>query len=129
MENCGCIYISNLEYPTFYREIIRKAKKPHKCIECRKTISPGETYYYTTGKWDGNIEVYKTCFDCQSVKNAFFCESYFFGTIWDDVQEHIDEMEGNISSDCLLKLTKGARDKVCDLIEEVWQDMDDRLEG
>ena len=33
-------------------------------------------------------------------------------------------MNGEISSDCLIKLTKPARDKICNIIEERWEDIE-----
>jgi len=38
------------------------------------------------------------------------------------VHEHVvDEMFGNISSDCLVNLTPTAREQVCKFIEEGWE--------
>jgi len=52
------------EFPDFYRNQIRKARKSHRCCECRGTIQPGETYHYHSGKWDGDVETFAMCVDC-----------------------------------------------------------------
>jgi hypothetical protein len=105
-----------------------RARKRHCCSECSRTIEPGETYERTWGKFDGGVETYKTCVDCLSVRDSFFCDGWGYTVVWQDLQEHLSEVVrfgDGVSSDCMAPLTKAARDKVCDLIEEIWEDMDD----
>jgi len=104
------------------------AKKPHLCSECNKTIAPGEEYEYMCGKWDGDFETYKTCIDCASIRNAFFC-TWCYGTVIEDLSTNFIEGCGFDvpSSECMSKLTPRALDMVCDLIEESWDYKEARM--
>lgn len=44
------------EYPAFFSEAYRTARKEHKCIECGSKIFPGEKYYSYAGKWDDGLD-------------------------------------------------------------------------
>ena len=51
----------------FYNEKFQKAKKPHKCDCCFKTIEIGERYCYQSGKYDGDFFTRAWCRDCDDV--------------------------------------------------------------
>ena len=57
--------------PQAFCETKRKAKKEHKCCECKEIISKGEIYIYSSGIWDGEPNSYKTCLTCESVRNEY----------------------------------------------------------
>lgn len=42
----------------------RKARKPHRCKECGRTIDPGEIYRWWTVVDEGEIETEKMCAHC-----------------------------------------------------------------
>lgn len=48
----------------FYDTINHKARKQHRCDECRKTIEVGDVYVYASGKFDGQFFSVKTCRLC-----------------------------------------------------------------
>ena len=48
----------------FYQSEMRKARKAHRCGECSRTIEPGETYQYASGKCEGEMYDAKTCSLC-----------------------------------------------------------------
>jgi len=103
------------------REVMR-AGKDHKCCECREIIKKGSPYFYHTLFGDSHIENMKICNDCQSVIWQFFSSGWMFETIWDTLGDYICyNWESDLPSDCISKLSPGARDKVCDLIEKVWR--------
>lgn len=52
------------DYVEAYRAVNRKARKPHKCWECHKTIEKGEVYEYSSGIFDGDPFSTKRCMDC-----------------------------------------------------------------
>jgi hypothetical protein len=56
------------ELPQAYGCELRKARKPHKCCECRGLISAGENYHYHHGVWDGNADSFKVCADCEALR-------------------------------------------------------------
>lgn len=121
MGDCACICVDLDNTAEFSRSTILRARKEHICDECSRIIVPGEKYEYVTGKWDGEFSSFKTCSDCLSVRKSFFCAGYEYTRIFDDLADHIWDMDGEISSDCLAPLTKRARDTVCDMIEDHWE--------
>lgn len=98
------------------------ARKEHRCGECGKLINKGEKYELYRGVWEGEIHCEKTCLDCVTLREAFYTKGgYMFGNIKDAVREHVlYELHGDVSSDCILPLSPGARDFVFDLVQEAW---------
>ena len=118
--DCGCVYVDNDgDVAQFYHATRQRARKEHVCSECRGPILPGEKYEYVAARWD-SFDVLKTCPTCLAVRDAFFCGAFCHGVIWDDMQNHIDTYDGEISDECLAPLPKAARDKVCAMIQEHW---------
>ena len=105
------------ESPECFSEKDRVARKPHVCFECGRTIEKGETYRYESGIWDGEPRSYKTCSDCLSIRDAFFCH-FIFGSIWDDLSSMISYNE-EISSKKLDMLTPTAKNKVIELFDKL----------
>lgn len=58
----------DLESPSCYREIVRRARKPHTCGDCKGQILPGERYTYISGIWDGDPSSYHRCADCTHLR-------------------------------------------------------------
>jgi hypothetical protein len=77
----------------FYSATIRKARKQHKCFECRGFIEPGEQFEYVAGCWDGNFDYFKTCCRCVDlrtwVKNNIPCVCWAHGNLHDDLLENV----------------------------------------
>ena len=96
------------------------ARKTHTCYECSRKIEPGEKYERFVSFGDGSASTYKTCLDCLSVRDILFCR-WIFGEIWQELQEQI--INGTkLSETCIAMLTKTARNRVCDMIEESWDE-------
>jgi hypothetical protein len=53
----------------FWTDTERKARKTHTCIECHRTIQPGETYTKSAGVWEGDFYDAKRCGHCM----AYMC--------------------------------------------------------
>jgi hypothetical protein len=87
-----------------------KARKEHRCGECRRTISPGETYERYTGIWDGAFAVYKTCAHCQQARAWLFreCNGWIFTEVPDELEEHWRD-EPELRSWKLARLIVGMR--------------------
>lgn len=64
---CYCDYDYS---PSMYSETWHKARKEHKCCECKRTIHPGEDYQRVSGVWDGEFSTYKTCERCADLREA-----------------------------------------------------------
>lgn len=56
------------ELPSVYGCDQPKARKDHKCCECRGTIAAGEKYHKHHGIWDGTARTFKVCGDCESLR-------------------------------------------------------------
>ncbi len=59
-----CYYSDDYDSPSVYNVRMPKARKPHKCSECRKVIPVGAKYKYVSGVWNGDFMVFKTCESC-----------------------------------------------------------------
>jgi len=125
---CSCVYVEAECQAEFFREVLRTARKEHRCCECHRTILPGEKYEYVSGMWEGKFDTYKTCIDCLSIRNQFFCGIWEFGGSLEYLSEHISEMSGDIGESCLNSescLTQAARERVCEMIEREWERYED----
>lgn len=71
------------------------ARKLHKCSECRRAIARGERYVCHTGKWDGEIGVFRLCAHCdaasQAVINMGVCDCVCLGNLWGGVRDEMEE--------------------------------------
>lgn len=124
--DCGCVYLDNARSEaTFFssKEVI--ARKEYHCCECNEPIKAGHKYERVTGKWEGSFDTFRTCLDCVSIRNVFFCNGFEFGGLFYYLDSHIDDLNGAIASECLVKLTPKARQKVCAMIEQAWKGLDD----
>ena len=122
---CGCIYVSDYDPPELYDVRVQVARKGHWCGECQGVILPGDSYEYVFGKWQGSIDICKTCETCLSIRDAFFCDGFMHGSIMQAVRQHIYELEGRVGFDCLDELNDKARKRILGIMEEVMEDYDD----
>lgn len=94
----------------FCRTETRKARKSHRCCECRKTIQPGQRYEVCSGSWDGGIQTFKTCQSCVEIRAKFSCGGAFiFKALWNTLRE---ELYQRLTFGCLDGLSPQAKDKV-----------------
>ena len=75
---CGCDIDG--DYPTVHNEKWVRARKAHKCGECRRPIQPGDEYRYTFMVFDGDARSYHTCEACAGIADALVG----LGFCWDD---------------------------------------------
>lgn len=72
-----------------------KAKKRHKCCECRGWIEAGETYWRVRGVWDGEPHTFAMCTDCEALMlwagEDADCFCWSFGNVHGDVIDFFDE--------------------------------------
>jgi len=123
--NCSTVSVDIDSYSTNLSQSHPKARKDHRCGECRKTIVRGEVYLREVNIHDGRVITDKTCQDCVSIRNEFFREGYWYGQVIELLDEHVQESHGDISENCFAALTPGAREKVCGMIEDYWEEQDD----
>lgn len=48
----------------------RKARKPHRCAECRHTIHAGDTYSRVAFLWEGTASSDAICLNCDRLSEA-----------------------------------------------------------
>lgn len=80
--------------PSVMWESKPKAKKRHKCCECRGWIEPGETYWRVRGVWDGDARTFSMCPDCDALlswANRMECFCWSFGNMHGDLIDYADE--------------------------------------
>lgn len=99
------------------------AARKHKCDECKEDINRGDWCHREVFKCAGNIETHRTCEHCYSLRQVFFSRGWYYGIIWDQMQEFIGECDGDISVECIRMLTPKARGKVLDMVEERWEQL------
>lgn len=75
--------------PEWSRENMVKAKKHHRCSECRDAIAPGSLHLYTVGKWGGDICQFRTCERCADLRDSYIAMGYCYtyGSLW---AEHLE---------------------------------------
>ena len=120
MTGCGCILVDDSYGDATCWERAVTARTTHACSECRGTIRPGERYEYVFGVWDGKPLRFRTCADCLSVRDEFFCETWSYGRIWEDIGDYLlDGGWDSLEVCCLDFLTPIARQRVIRIFDEV----------
>lgn len=55
--------------PSVFNQKKPRARKRHRCCECRGWIEAGERYEYSWGIWEGSASSYKTCLGCAELRD------------------------------------------------------------
>lgn len=104
-----------------HKKTTRKAIKRHTCYECDRQIEPGEWYELVNIKWKfEGFDVVKTCLDCKSIQDAFFC-SYFYGGLFEMLEQYLEDYDpkDDCYAEAILKLTERAKEKVQEIFERL----------
>ncbi len=118
---CSCQIECEADEPcTLLRQKVVAARKEHACDECRKPILPKAQYQYDVYVAEGEVFTHKTCMDCKSLIDVFFC-GWSLGSVLDDVEQMVIDQYGNVPENCIVELTPDARAWVCELIEKEWE--------
>ena len=85
-----CCPLSEGDGPSAFSSKTRRARKAHKCCECRGTIAAGEEYLYISGVWDGSPASFKTCSTCVEIRGHFACGAArgILGELWNELREN-----------------------------------------
>ena len=124
--NCSCVYVdlSNAEFGNVRGRRTEETQAVYllTCCECKRTIEAGETYRKEVTEMDNWRKITQiTCLDCISIRDTFFCDGWYYEMIFEYLREHIRELDGEISEDCIVALTPKAQEKVCKIIEDCWK--------
>jgi hypothetical protein len=84
-----CPLSSNDDDPaSFYETRKPRARKEHRCGECREVIRPGDLHEYVVGLWDGHFDSHRTCLSCVEIRDHFQCNGWLFGQLWEDLESN-----------------------------------------
>lgn len=105
---CYC----DFDRPKLASETTRKARKDHRCDECRRTIAKGECYQYHSLLFDGSWNTYRWCRHCAAAQgiaaDLVDCHCWLYSALWADLREHAQEERKNPA---LIRLVLGAQRK------------------
>lgn len=104
MSDCGVCVMADCDEPfEFSVRTFPVARKEHKCSECNKVIQRGEKYERVVGKYDGDIEAFKTCLVCAEIADTFSCDGRMYGGyFWESFDE--GECWQALTTGCFTKL-------------------------
>lgn len=93
---------SDYDPPEFSTTTTRKARKPHRCSECRGTIAKGERYDHSSSKWEGEMCSHDTCLVCTAWAEALMTAQsearenvgYLLGDLWLEIGDFARESLG-----------------------------------
>ena len=123
--DCSTVSVDVDHFSTNLSQSHPRARKEHRCGECREIIAKGEVYLREVNIHDGRVITDKTCQACVGIRNEFFKDGYYYGEVVDMLYEHIHEVSGDISESCLASLPAGSREKVLSILEEFWGNYED----
>jgi len=92
-------YSDDFDPPEFYKETRPKAKKEHRCCECKRVIHVGDEYVRAYGKWDGVCEAFKTCLHCENLRKLMYKK---FDVVCCFERLYMDMQDGEITEEELL---------------------------
>ncbi len=103
----------------FYNRMYLKARKPHKCEFCGRTIERGEKYSRETGKYDGDFFCRKLCIPCERMLSKFCLDTNEDEFCWWQVNDwlsdtHCEECEH--FNDC----NYGHGNPSCEIIRKIY---------
>ncbi len=103
-------------YPEFFEEAWPKARKDHRCCECRKTIPKGEEYQACSGKFDGAFFYEKTCAACAEIRRTYSCggDQPAFTGLWEAFEDSDGFNNFRMAGECWDSLTAPAKAKLLD---------------
>jgi hypothetical protein len=83
-----------------------KARKAHKCDECRREIEPHEYYYRADGLFEGSWNIYRICAHCYVACEWLKanCDGFLHCGVFEDISEHITEYRGQAK--CIPRLAR-----------------------
>lgn len=117
MSGCNVCIGGDYDYdgsPEFYFTSTPKARKDHRCCECRQIIRKGDRYEAFTSKYDGRVSTEKTCLACSDIRSVYSCGemSPAFGELWDAFNDTDAFRNLRMAGECWDKLSAPAKEKL-----------------
>lgn len=79
-----------MDLPKIYFTGTHAARKTHRCCECSGWIMKGDSYHLFKGVWDDGWSTYRTCQECQQLREDLCGEWPPFGELCESVFESED---------------------------------------
>jgi hypothetical protein len=88
-DECGVSFDGDYENDNeLYVETWRRARKLHKCGECKQAIPAGARYLRVVGKSDGRVWTCLLCEPCNEILHEFTAGAWEFGgQIWENFDQ------------------------------------------
>lgn len=105
------------EGPSFSKITTPRARKEHRCVECRDLIPIGTVHEKITAVWDGmdSFDSMRTCMSCVEIRNHFACgKGWVFGEVWNDLKENFFP-NMTAGGPCMQGLSPAAKQRLIDL--------------
>ena len=96
---CGCSKSCDLDdLPDAWSVSYPCARKEHRCCECKEVIPIGIEYERVWGIWCGDMETFKTCNICASIRGDLGCCAPY-GDLRESIWEYlgVDYTTGKIN--------------------------------
>lgn len=106
MSECACLYggFDDCDSSNYFFAVSRPScRKPFACRECKREVQRGEVYRREATGNDGSITAVKICATCGDIQKALYCDGFYYGQLWDDIETQIFAERG---------LTQACIDKV-----------------
>lgn len=91
-----------------YRNGIAVAEVEKKCCECNTVIHVGDTFEWARGVLEDEEHSHSTCLVCAEIADAFCCDGRRHGTLWEALENTIDQDETIITTACYARLKTAA---------------------
>lgn len=79
--------------PEFFCVTMPKARREHRCCECRRLIPTGEVYVRSSGKWDSGVQAFRrhlACAELVEFIEEVVCGGHgyvYFGGLQEEIHE------------------------------------------
>lgn len=103
-----CMFDGGDDQWAFLSQSTPKARKSHRCGECRRMIEVGEHYSYTSGLYDGSWSEFHQCEQCAATVRWLdvVCQGWVYNMIQEDLLSHVTGEESYIRSRPLARLCR-----------------------
>lgn len=87
--------VDGVDRSEVYVESSHRARKEHRCEECRRTIMPSEVYRRVFAVTEGDASSMKVCGHCVVAMDWLVrnCGGYIYGEVREDIHEHAQEYQ------------------------------------
>lgn len=87
-KECSCtIEVDPDDCPRVFQSKVIRARKSHRCCECKEVIPVGDTYEYASGIWEDGPNSFHTCMPCKRIRDDRCGTDFIFGNLYHALAE------------------------------------------